>query len=299
MNAPKAEWDKVDAAFDRGLAEPLAWDLEHYPVNVVDTKMAGVHVGVITPKDGIAQRNQHRVLINLHGGGFCVGRGLVQGQVESIPIASLSGIKVITVDYREAPYDRYPAASEDVEAVYKELLKQYRPEAIGIFGGSAGGWLTAQVLAWFQVKGLPRPGAAGMFWGAPPTPPFPFRKGDSMIWGLGGFPEDKHADSIKAAVVPGAWYMGSTDSHDAAAYPGSFDTVLAQYPPTLFLSGTRAFDMSSAITAHARLLKLGVDSYLYLMEGAWHGAELTTGGTPEERDVDTYISQWFDQHLAR
>ena len=53
------------------------------------------------------------------------------------------------------------------------------------------------------------------------------------------------------------------------------------------------------IVSHARLLKLGVDSYLYFMEGAWHAASSGTRGSPEERDVNTYIGRWFGQHLAR
>jgi len=63
-----------------------------------------------------------------------------------------------------------PAASEDVEAVYRELLKEYQPEHIGIFGCSAGGGLTAQAVAWFQSKALSRPRAVGIFAAAPMPP---------------------------------------------------------------------------------------------------------------------------------
>jgi monoterpene epsilon-lactone hydrolase len=41
-------------------------------------------------------------------------------------------IKIITVDYREAPEAKFPAASEDVTAVYRELLKSYAPENIAV-----------------------------------------------------------------------------------------------------------------------------------------------------------------------
>jgi len=83
--------------------------------------------------------------------------------MESIPIASLGKIKVITVDYREGPEAQFPAASEDVAAVYRALLKTYSPSSIGIYGCSAGGILTAESVAWFQSHGLPTPGAIGLF----------------------------------------------------------------------------------------------------------------------------------------
>jgi epsilon-lactone hydrolase len=98
----------------------------------------------------------------MHGGAFAVGsvRG---GLAESIPVAAVAGIKVITVDYRMAPEHQFPAASEDVASVYKELLKKYKPKNIGIYGCSAGGMLAGQSVAWFQKQRLPRLGAIGIF----------------------------------------------------------------------------------------------------------------------------------------
>jgi monoterpene epsilon-lactone hydrolase len=122
VNAPRAEWDRFDAESNRLIFGPsVKWAEEHLPVDIVETKMAGVSVGIITPQNGIDPRNEYRVLINLHGGGFTMGRSLVAGKGESIPVAAVGCIKVVTVDYRMVPYASYPAASEDVEAVYREL----------------------------------------------------------------------------------------------------------------------------------------------------------------------------------
>jgi acetyl esterase/lipase len=295
--ASKSEWDKFDAEEDRYLAPYLVRAKEHYPIDVVDTKMAGVHVGRITPKNGVAPENEHRVLINLHGGGFVSGRGLATGQIESIPVASIGRIEVVTVDYRQAPYYKFPAGTEDVEAVYRELLKHYKPEAIGIFGTSAGGVLAAQALAAFEAKGLPRPGAVGLFWAGPGPfwSPLFTKQGDSMMWIRAFYPQKLPQASLKVPVD----YMEGADATDPVANPSSSDTALARFPPTLFITGTRAFDMSPAIVAHARLLKLGVESSLYIMEGAGHAADFFSQGTSEQRDVDTYKASWFNQHLAR
>src|SRR5690606_34001434 len=98
---------------------------------------------------------------------------------------------------------------------------------------------------------------------------------------------------------PIEWYMDGVSLDDPVAYPSSSDAVLAQFPPTLLLSGTRDFAMSKVIVTHARLLKLGVKSSLYLIEGGPHGAHVSATETPEARDAQAYIAKWFDQNLAR
>src|SRR5258707_1314328 len=91
------------------------------------------------------------VLINVHGGGF-ICFAPPESHSESVPIASVGKIKIVSIDYRQAPEYTFPSASEDVEAVYRELLKTYKPGNIGIYGCSAGGALTAQSMAWFEAK---------------------------------------------------------------------------------------------------------------------------------------------------
>ena len=105
--------------------------------------MGGIVVDVVTPAEGIAPENADRVLINLHGGGFVTGARSAS-LVESVPMAALMRIKVISVDYRMGPEHQFPAASEDVAAVYRDLLKQYDADHIGLYGCSAGGLLAAR-----------------------------------------------------------------------------------------------------------------------------------------------------------
>jgi acetyl esterase/lipase len=69
----------------------------------------------------------------LHGGAFLWGAHS-GGLVESIPVASVGKMKVISVDYRQGPEAAFPAASEDVAVVYTALLKHYKPRNIGIYG---------------------------------------------------------------------------------------------------------------------------------------------------------------------
>ena len=134
--------------------------------------MAGVPVRIVTP-EGMPDKNKDKVLLNLHGGGFNSDSG---SYTESIPIASYTGIKVVAVLYRLSPEVKFPAAVDDSIAVYKELLKTYKPNHIVIYGTSAGAILTAEVAAKIKQLGLPMPAALGIFSGMGDFA----RAGDSM-----------------------------------------------------------------------------------------------------------------------
>src|SRR5208283_5821707 len=140
----------------------------------------GVPVRIVTP-EGMPEANKNKVLLDLHGGGFDSDSG---SYTESIPIASYSKIKVVAVLYRLAPEFPFPAAVDDSVAVYKELLKTYKPEHIVIYGTSAGAILTAEVAARLKQLGLPLPAALGVFSGMGDFA----RAGDSIsVYALRGF----------------------------------------------------------------------------------------------------------------
>src|SRR5262249_29102540 len=173
-----------------------------FPVNIQEKTIGGVRCDVITPLETPAA-NKNRVLINLHGGGFNSDSG---SQIEGDPIANLAKIKVVSVYYRLAPENQFPAAVDDVAEVYKELLKTYKPKNIGIFGTSAGAVLTAESAVRFKQLGLPMPGALGIFSGTGDYS----RAGDSlMLYTLSGLPGGFPAiDPTKPA--PNEYY-GKTD----------------------------------------------------------------------------------------
>ena len=65
------------------------------------------------------------------------------------------------------------------------------------------------------------------------------------------------------------------------------------------MSGTRSWDMSPAVAAHAKFLSLGVDSSLYIIEGGVHSSFVIFERTQEAHDANAYIARWFDQHLIK
>jgi acetyl esterase/lipase len=213
-----------------------------------------------------------------------------------MPIAALGRIQVVSLDYRQGPEHGHPAASEDVAAAYRELLKTYRPENIGLYGCSAGGMLAGMSVAWFQRQGLPRPGAVGLLCAGAAS------AGGS---GFGGDASFTTMPLGEGRVVPRASadtpvrmdYFAGTDANDPLVAPASSAEVLAKFPPTLIVSGTRAFELSNAVYTHAQLVKLGVDADLHVWEGMFHGF-FYNPDVPESRECYDVIVRFFATRLG-
>lgn len=272
----------VNLMFEKTL--PRAREL--YAIETTQGTIAGVEVIRVRPKAGVERRNRNRVLLSLHGGSFMVGWPST-ALLDSIPVAALSGIEVVTINYRMYPEAVHPAALEDLAAVYRELLKTHKPGNVGIYGGSAGGVAVLQAIPWFKAHGLPVPGAIGAFSAA-----FQTGIGDSAIWNFsGGFTPPG------TRLVSAGGYLGNHDRREWV--PGTSPDSLASYPPTLWLTGARAPEVSGVITAHAAMLKRGVPSELYLIEGGWHQSYSTAPETPESQDAMRYIARFFDTRLGK
>jgi len=260
-----------------------------YPVTIEPQKIAGVTTNVVTPAGGVSAANRDRVLINLHGGAFLWGANS-GGLVESIPVASLGHLKVVSVDYRQGPENTFPAASEDVAAVYALLLKHYKPGSIGIYGCSAGGILAAQSVAWIAAHGLPRPGAVGTFCAS-----LVEAWGDSAFVGavLSG-----QAPVERPLLLVDLPYFKGADANDPLVFPSNSAAVLAKFPPTLLISGSRDFSLSSVLRSHALLVEAGVDAELHVYEGMWHSF-FSDPELPESRAAYGVMVRFFDRHLGR
>jgi len=258
-----------------------------YPVNIAADTIAGVPVRVITPVT-IAPEKRDRVFINLHGGGFNSDSGSLS---ETIPIANLSGIKVIAVLYRLAPEHPFPAGLDDAVAVYKELLKTYQPNHIAIYGTSAGAILTAEVTVKLKQLKFPLPAAAGIFSGLGDLG----HAGDSIsLFALKGF--SGHLGDPNPNDQGNKEYTGTTPLNDPVLSPIYAD--LSGFPPTLFITSGRDLLLSGTTILHRAYLRAGVDAQLVVFEALPH-AFWNNPALPESKEADHLMAAFLEKHLGK
>jgi len=196
----------------------------------------------------------------------------------------------VAVLYRLAPEHPFPAAVDDSVAVYKELLKTYKPNHIVIYGTSAGAILTAEVAAKLKQLGLPLPAALGIFSGMGDFA----RAGDSQsmyaLRGLSG-----HLDPP----APGPHdpeYAASSDAKDPVLSPIYSD--LHGLPPTLFVTSGRDLLLSGTVNLHRAYFSAGVDAHLVVFDALTH-AFWYDPMLPEAQEANHMMADFFVKQLGK
>jgi epsilon-lactone hydrolase len=255
------------------------------PVTVERTTMNGARVAVVAPKS-IAPRHQNRVLMNIHGGAFVYGEGMI---VEAAVAAHLGQIKVIAVDYRVPPDHCFPANLEDTTAVYRALLKSHRPGSIAIFGTSAGGTYTATTILKLRQLHLPLPAAAGIL-----TPGCDLSgNGGDTTFTNDGIDSVLSGARPREGTGPSALFIGDHDPKDPLISPiyADFSTGFC---PTYFLAGTRDFLLSSTVLLHRAVHRAGIKAELHVFEAMSHGFNIMAQ-LPEAREATLDMIRFFDE----
>ena len=192
--------------------------------------------------------------------------------------------------YRLAPEHPFPAGVDDVIAVYRELLKTYKPNRIGIFGSSAGAGLTLQAAVKMKQLRLPMPAALG-----------PFSAPASMADG-GDSRSLYNTDGLRGYVpiMDGTLdtdYVGKTDPHDPVLSPILCPTRTT-CPPTLFLTSERDLLLSATSSLSRAFVRAGNQSQLIVFEGLPH-CFWNNNTLPESHEAWGYMANFFDRELGR
>jgi acetyl esterase/lipase len=135
-------------------ATPLAAD-----ISTKSGRLGGVPVVTVeTPG-----QDPSVVVLYFHGGAYALGSA-ADGVGLAADVGRGVGARVISVDYRLAPENPFPAAVDDALAAYRGLLEDGVPSArIAVVGESAGGGLAVATLVAARDAGLPQPASAVVF----------------------------------------------------------------------------------------------------------------------------------------
>ena len=285
---PLDDLAKARAHYDLQNAERLLSMRRLFPAETARREIAGVPVDVVV-RAGQAPTlaADAPVLLCLHGGGFAWGAG-AGALLEAVPIAVVSGITVVAVDYRMAPEHRHPAAIDDVVAVYRALLADRPASRIGLYGCSAGGMLVAQVLAKLQALHEPRPGAAAMMHATG------IELGGDLLALAAMLTGDTTVSGVSRLIsLP---YFEGADPADPLVFPGAHPDIVAGFPPSLLITSTRDFAASSVSVMHRRLLAAGIPAEFILFDGLWHAFHMS-GELPESQELYARVADFFAGRL--
>jgi acetyl esterase len=116
---------------------------------------SGIPVRIYTPEGDMS----FPILLWLHGGGWTVG-GLDVADGKCRRLSNLGGCSVVSVDYRRAPENPFPAALEDAYAALEWSAQNPDvvlgdPERIAVGGNSSGGNLAAALGLLVRDEGGP------------------------------------------------------------------------------------------------------------------------------------------------
>jgi acetyl esterase/lipase len=260
---------------------------EEFEVSVDHDVISGVKVSRILPAV-LSPANRNRLFVYLHGGAYVFGSGDA-GIHEAILIASRLGIPVLSIDYRMPPIHPFPAALEDVVAVYETLLLSRSAGTMAIGGSSAGGGLALATVHQLRSLDIQPPGVvyAGAAWADLTL------TGDSLFHNEG---LDRLLVTYNGRLGASArLYAGDHNMMDPLLSPvyGDFEG----FPPTILISGTRDLFLSHVARTHRKLRAAGVVADLHVYEGLSHAGYVTVFGSPESIDVYHEINAFISRHL--
>jgi acetyl esterase/lipase len=256
---------------------------------VEPTMIDGVKCFDIAPKE-IAPENKDRLIVHVHGGAFVFNAG-VAATGEGVLLADACRTPVLSIDYRMPPDDPFPAASDDVLAVWKAVAADRDPKKTAMGGTSAGGGLVMTTMLRLKEEKLPMP--AAIFLGTPAADLT--KTGDTMYLNAEVDNNIGRYDGYIEACLK--LYANGRDLKEPLLSPVYGD--LSGLPPAMLISGTRDLLLSPTVVTHRKLRSAGVEAELHVYEGMSHAAYLVSFPAPESRDALGEIARFFDRHLER
>lgn len=213
----------------------------------------------------IAPENPKGVYLHIHGGGWVLGAADQQDPMLE-RIAANAGLACVSVEYRLAPENPYPAGPDDCEAAALWLARNAKAEfgtdRLTIGGESAGGHLSAVTLLRMRDRhGFTGFSGANLVFGAFDLSMTPSQKqfGDERLI----------LRTVDIAKFGDAFLPGGLDRRDPDISPLYAD--LRDMPPALFIIGTRDALLDDTLFMYSRWVAAGREAELAIYPGGAHG----------------------------
>jgi acetyl esterase/lipase len=226
-------------------------------------------------------------VLYFHGGGYAIGTA---AETIGLPgqIAARNGVTVLSVDYRLAPENPFPAALTDGLDAYQAALDAYPPTQLAIAGESAGGGLALATLLAAKRRGLAMPAAA-------------FVMSPWVDLTLSGASSDTKAEVdpvlYRAALeLRAREYAGSRTLTDPLLSPlfGDFDG----FPPLLVQAGSHECLLDDAVRLAGRAATDNVATTLDITPGVHHVFQAVAGLLDEADTALQRATMFLSQHLS-
>jgi monoterpene epsilon-lactone hydrolase len=219
-----------------------------------------------------AHRN-NGIVLYLHGGAYVQG-SINTSRALAARLALTSGTSTLSLEYRLAPEHPYPAAVDDVFAVYCELINSHPGRPIAITGDSAGGGLGVALALRIRDAGIRSPVALALM-----SPWSDLTLGNATHIALAKvdpFFQDKALLS-KAALAYGS-------SHDLKSpFISPQFASFENFPPTLIHAGSLEALLDDSRILAQKIIQHGASAELKIFPGMWHVWQVF-GGMFKEAD---------------
>lgn len=220
----------------------------------------------------LSAHNADYVILYCHGGGYVSG-GLDYAGNLAVKFALATGFTVYSFAYRLAPEDPYPAAEEDVDAVWDYIVENVaQADHVFLAGDSAGGNMALCLTQRLMAEGKPLPRELILF--SPWT---------DMTLTSGSYETNKDIDPILTKEFVGnsaKSYIGDRDPSDKKFSPlfGSFEN----FPPVYIMAGRNGILLDDSIKLKEQIDKAGGTAELDIEEKGWHVYQLMPGSMTRE-----------------
>ncbi|WP_269928412.1 alpha/beta hydrolase [Kocuria massiliensis] len=270
----------------KGFAEMMSTFPVPSGVTLTDTTIAGRPAVLVEPREN----PRPGTMLYFHGGSFALGSPSTAMSLTA-HLVLRTGIRALSVDYRLAPENPYPAGVTDCFNAYQALLNQgVAPQEATILGDSAGGGLSVTTVLAAKNAGLPVPSCVVCF-----SPGLDQRRSG------GSFESKRGIDPFftpEALIASGERYLAGSDPHTEMTSPAVYADMKG-FPPLLLQVGSDELLLDDSVRFAERARDAEVDVILDVTAKVPHVFQAFVDHLDEAGDALDRAALFIRQHVGR